>query len=136
MNGLKTFSAPLVCTAIAATGEIIIVVLWGGEVTASQGFISVPGCLPLTCTGCGNSSTEPTHPGSQKTLVSIFFFILNILFYSELSPTHKGRSVSRIWRGAHFRNRIFPGRKRSSVQSPWDAGIIPGVCAELMERDG
>ena len=54
MNGLKTFSAPLVCTAIAATGEIIIVVLWGGEVTASQGFISVPGCLPLTCTGCGN----------------------------------------------------------------------------------
>ena len=78
----------------------------------------------------------PTQPGSQKTLVSIFFFILNILFYSELSPTHKGRSVSRIWRGAHFRNRIFPGRKRSSVQSPWDAGIIPGVCAELMERDG
>ena len=37
---------------------------------------------------------------------------------------------------AHFRNRIFPGRKQSSVQSPWDEEIIPGVCAELMERDG
>lgn len=85
MNCLKTFSAPLACTAIAATGEIIIVVLWGGEVTASQGFISVPGCLPLICTGCGDSGTKPAHPGSQRTLVSIFYFILSI-FCFILSP--------------------------------------------------
>lgn len=92
MNGLKTFSAPLVGTAIAATGEIIIVVLWGGEVTASQGSISVPGCLPLTCTDCGDSGTKPTHPSSQKTLVSIFFFILNIFSFilSPLPPIRAG----------------------------------------------
>lgn len=92
MNGLKTLSAPLACTAIAATGEIIIVVLWGGEVIASQGFISVPGCLPLTYTGCGDSGTEPTHLGSQRTLVSIFFFILNIFCFilSPLPPIRAG----------------------------------------------
>lgn len=134
MNCLKTFSAPLACTAIAATGEIIIVVLWGGEVTASQGFISVPGCHMYWLWGLWHQarpSWQPEDSGEYLLFYSEYF-----LFYSEPSPTLKGRSVSRMWRGARFRNRIFPGRKWSRVQSPWDAGIIPGVCAELMERDG
>ena len=76
-------------------------------------------------------SWQPEDSGEYLLFYSEYF-----LFYFEPSPTHKGRSVSRMWRGARFRNRIFPGRKWSRVQSPWDAGIIPGVCAELVERDG